>query len=229
MLVICICALAVIVVPIVIPVIVRRNYYKTPYAKATGYSYSYVVRDKGRLGEARLSKQIYNFDPQARAFFNVYIPKSDGSTSKVDAIYIASWGIIVFENKNYAGWIFGKASDFKWTQTINKRTKNYFYNPIKQKESHIKNLSNYLDIPVQSFISFVVFSDNVVFKKVSPGNNIVIQTHQVRDELKLMQSVGKNVFNKAQILQIAKQLDACTHVSSNIVEQHVRDVQAVKL
>lgn len=38
---------------------------------------------------------------------NVYVPRSDGSTSEIDVLLVSTKGLFVFESKNFAGYIFG--------------------------------------------------------------------------------------------------------------------------
>lgn len=204
---------------------IKRNYEESQYAKVTGYSYWSVMRDKGRLGEARLAKQIYRFDPAANILFNIFIPLANGKTTEIDAVYIASWGIVVFENKNYSGWIFGRESDPQWTQTLNKRTKNRFYNPIKQNESHIKALSEYLALPIDDFNSVIVFSDEASFKKLDIGYNMVIHTSDVFRYLGYIRDVSEVIFNDDAVKNILEKLRSCTNVSNEIKEQHIQNIQ----
>lgn len=44
---------------------------------------------------------------------NLYLPKEDGSTTEIDLIMLSETGILVFESKNYSGWIFGDEKRIK--------------------------------------------------------------------------------------------------------------------
>ena len=80
---------------------------------------------------------------------NVYLPKNEDETSEIDVLFITTIGLFVIECKNYKGWIFGKANSNKWTVTLpsgkNKSRKYHFYNPIKQNNSHIKPLTQFIE------------------------------------------------------------------------------------
>ena len=68
-------------------------------------------------------------------------------------------GIIVFEVKEYNGWIFGSGHQKEWTQILAFGKQKYrFYNPVLQNKRHIEQLRSKLpqlaNIP---FFSVVVF------------------------------------------------------------------------
>ena len=71
---------------------------------------------------------------------NCYVPNRSGDKIEIDMIMLCQKGIYVIENKNYSGWIFGDEKSKNWCEIL-KGKKYFFYNPIKQNKSHIKNLS----------------------------------------------------------------------------------------
>lgn len=74
-------------------------------------------------------------------FHDCYIRKSSGTYTQVDLVVATSYGLFVFEIKDYSGWIFGHYRQKYWTQVLAYgREKHRFYNPIKQNNSHIKAL-----------------------------------------------------------------------------------------
>ena len=68
------------------------------------------------------------------------------------------------ENKNYSGWIFGDEQSKNWCETL-KGKKYFFYNPVKQNRSHIKNLERLLQIGEEKYISLITFNTNANLKK----------------------------------------------------------------
>lgn len=201
-----------------------RRYYKTPYARSTGNSYFEVMNDKGRYGEFALAKQIYAFDPEGKVYFNVYVPKDDGTTSEIDAVYIAPWGIVVFENKNYSGWIFGKAKDPRWTQTLNRHTKNGFMNPIKQNAAHIKALATHLNLPVETFVPLVVFADKTVFKNLDAGGYDIVHTRQVPSVLERIKTESTVTFPDDERIRILKSVYTCARADEATKRRHIENV-----
>ena len=69
-------------------------------------------------------------------------------------------GIIVFEVKDFSGWIYGKGNQTNWTQVLAYGNEKYrFYNPILQNNIHIKQLRQKLKENVP-FYSVIVFYGN---------------------------------------------------------------------
>ncbi|MBO4468261.1 MAG: NERD domain-containing protein, partial [Clostridia bacterium] len=106
---------------------------------------------------------------------NLFVPRNNGISSEIDIVHITKKGIFVFENKNYAGYIFGDEMNKEWTVTtytgknhFGRKTiaKYHFYNPIRQNKSHIKSLLEYLHMDVRTF-SFITFSDRGELKNVT--------------------------------------------------------------
>ena len=90
---------------------------------------------------------------------NCYVPNRSGDKIEIDMIMLCQKGIYVIENKNYSGWIFG--------DEILKGKKYFFYNPIKQNKSHIKNLEKQLQVGDGKYVSLITFNANANLKKVS--------------------------------------------------------------
>lgn len=112
-------------------------------------------------------------------FYNEY----NGTFSQVDIAVLTKVGILVFEVKDYGGWIFGNGSQQKWTQVMSYgKDKFHFYNPIKQNAGHIlsiKNQSQQLrNIPM---FSIIVFDGDCVLKRVNdiPDNVYLIYPYQL--------------------------------------------------
>ncbi len=143
--------------------------------------------DRGERSERKLILNLLKQDvPANQIFHDLYIPRGN-RYSQVDAVIVSNVGIIVFEVKDYSGWIFGKGYQDYWTQVLNFGKEKYrFYNPIKQNEGHIKAIKQFIgqeDIP---FFSVVVFYGDSEFKDVSgiPNNTYVCYPNHVREILR---------------------------------------------
>ncbi|MBR4995759.1 MAG: NERD domain-containing protein [Alistipes sp.] len=117
-------------------------------------------------------------------FHDLYIPKTNSSYSQVDLVVATNSGILVFEVKDYSGWIFGNGYHTNWTQVLAYGAEKYkFYNPIKQNQTHIeaikKQLPQFENIP---FYSVVVFYGDCTLKNISniPENTVVIYPSGVK-------------------------------------------------
>lgn len=107
--------------------------------------------------------------PEQTIFHDLYVEKSNGKYSQIDLVVATKVGIIVFEVKNYSGWVFGKGYQNQWTQVLAYGKEKYrFYNPIMQNNWHITALKNKLKrfgkIP---FYSVIVFYGDCELRDVS--------------------------------------------------------------
>lgn len=64
-------------------------------------------------------------------FHDLYIQKTNGEYTQIDVAVATKAGIIVFEVKDYSGWIFGNGHQRYWTQILAYgEEKHRFYNPV---------------------------------------------------------------------------------------------------
>lgn len=162
----------------------------------------------GNLAEQELILTLKNYGIDSKAIFhNLYVKKSDGKYAQIDVAVLTNKGLIVFEVKNYSGWIYGNEDQTFWTKVLAYGRKKYrFYNPIMQNATHIKalryNLPQNLKIPIYSII---VFYGNAVLKNISCSslNTYVINSNSVCDVIESI--LNKPVitdFNNKKILQV---------------------------
>ena len=117
---------------------------------------------KGKIGELEVDNALnpYFFGKtEHRQINNLVIVDDNGKSHQIDHIEIRKNGIFCIETKNYSGLIFGSEKDEKWTQCLRNGKKNYFYNPIKQNNSHIFYLKNILK-KKYNINSLIVFTQN---------------------------------------------------------------------
>lgn len=222
----CLVVLAVLLLALAIRV---ARFHATVYAKRTGNGAFATLNDAGKRGEYRLGLQLEAFDPAGRMLFNVYVPRPDGSTSEVDAVLVSSSGIYVFENKNYSGWIFGDADEKTWTQSLNKRVRYRFLNPIKQNAGHVRALEEFLDLGEAAFVPVVVFADKTVLKKVRVGEAMVMHTSDVASRLRNIEASRKLRFTDAEADAFFEALSACTNAPAEVKQAHRTRVNAARL
>lgn len=204
------------------------KFYRTRYAMMSGAHYLATLADAGARGEYRLGLALESFDPKGRMLFNVYVPRSDGTTSEVDAVLITSECIFVFESKNYSGWIFGREQDRTWTQTLNRRSKYQFCNPILQNKRHIEALSAYLGLSAGNFASVVVFSGKTVFKSLDAGGSCVVHLRDLGPALDAVKRSRPSVFDNERQSALFKELARCARASEETKAKHIADIRSKK-
>ncbi len=205
-----------------------NQYQQTEYYMQTGNDYDTVQgKDDGKTGEYRIFAELQNMTSDVfKVFFNLYVPKEDGSTSEVDAVCVYPKGIVVIESKFYSGWIFGDEKQQYWTQTIyHKRSR--FLNPIIQNKGHIKSLSNYLNIPADCFYSMIVFSNGVEMKTEVPKTSdyCVISRNQLKEEIISHFSAKERIWSNEETAAICKRISNLTNADEEIKAKHIQNIR----
>lgn len=186
--------------------------------------------DTGHFGEYLIDYALNSLPGYAQKLCNIYVPYK-GRTSEIDVVMLHETGIYVFESKNYSGWIFGDEKSQYWTQCLNPKTKNRFYNPILQNKTHIRALKEHLHLTeAQTPISYIVFSQRCEFKKVCERseNTIVVQRPDMLKSLRRKIKDRPAIFTREQIDQMYDELLPLTDVTSEEKEKHIETIQEYK-
>ena len=183
----------------------------------------------GRHGE-KLTAHELNFakllGKKGLILRNVYIPKDDGTTSEIDLIYITVKGIFVIESKNYSGWIFGDEKSFKWTASLPNGSKNQFYNPIKQNNTHIRWLTKLINEECPVF-SLIVFSERCELKKVPESTSTmkIIKRDRVYAAIRDAWESNPDIFDEKQVEMLYQRIKPYTNVDVSTKEDHIKNIK----
>ena len=167
--------------------------------------------NRGTRSERKLVLKLlkYGIPPQT-IFHDLYVEKRKRRYAQIDLVVPTSVGVLVFEVKDYSGWIYGNDSP-RWTQVLAYgREKHRFYNPIMQNSKHIidlkKKLSQFENIP---FFSIIVFYGNSVIKDFGyvPYRTFIIKPWSLN---KLISDIFKNsdpaqYTNKREVVNVLKE------------------------
>lgn len=173
---------------------------------------------------------LKNGFPAGAIFHDLYILKPNGQTSQIDLVLATKVGLIVFEVKDYSGWIFGKGNQQTWTQVLSYgQEKNKFYNPILQNKKHIdvlrKQSKQFGKIPIYSVI---VFFGSCSLRNISfiPKDTIVTTSYRVIEAVQMIISENEpaNYTDKHEIVRILKQA-VLNGGDTNIQEKHVTQIE----
>lgn len=129
---------------------------------------------RGERSERKLILGLLKQGINPKAIFHdLYLKKSNGEYTQIDVVAATKAGLIVFEVKDYGGWIYGDEHQKYWTQSMaNGNQKNRFYNPVMQNEGHIQAIRQCLPqnpgIPIYSII---VFFGNNQFRNITCNAN----------------------------------------------------------
>lgn len=97
-----------------------------------------ITRGEKSERKVILSLLKEGINPKA-IFHDLYIQKPNREYTQIDVAVATKAGIIVFEVKDYSGWIFGNEHQKYWTQILAfGKEKHRFYNPVMQNYGHIQ-------------------------------------------------------------------------------------------
>jgi len=186
--------------------------------------------NRGTNTERNLVLKLLEYGiPAENIFHDLYVEKSSGNFSQVDLVVVTEVGIIVFEVKNYSGWLFGKGNQDKWTQVLAYgRIKNRFYNPVMQNNGHINALKKLKQFENLPFYSVIVFYGNCRLRDVSfiPQGTFLAFPQRVIDVIKII--INKNeLVNYSDKSEIIKVLKEAVEKGENIKTQnkHIENVR----
>lgn len=185
--------------------------------------------DRGTKSEKRLILTLIKLGIQPQAIFHdLYVSKEDGNFSQIDLVVATQVGMIVFEVKDYKGWIFGNGCDQKWTQVLSYGKEKYrFYNPVKQNNAHIKQLKLKLgeNIP---FYSVIVFYGDSKLQDISfiPKRTYVTKSYRVAKVVKSILEINSiaHYKDKHRIVKILKEAVA-NGDKKEIEKQHIENIK----
>lgn len=163
---------------------------------------------RGEWSERRVVLRLLKMGINPKAIFHdLYIQKPNGEYTQVDVAVATKAGIIVFEVKDYSGWIFGNEHQKYWTQLLAYgKEKHRFYNPVMQNSGHIQAIRQCLqqnpDTPIYSVIVFFGSSE---FKDVTcnANNTFIIYPRSIQQVVsEILMQPNVNFGNKYEIMNL---------------------------
>lgn len=166
--------------------------------------------------------------PAQTIFHDLYVKKYNGNFSQIDLVVATKFGIIVFEVKDFSGWIFGRGHQSQWTQVLAYGKRKYrFYNPIMQNNRHIEYVKRQLKQNVP-FYSIVVFYGDCVLKDVNfvPDGTFLVKSERV---LEVMNLIMKNnqpaqYADKKEVVRVLRE----SVRNGENVERQIQHVENIK-
>ena len=211
-----------------------NDYKGSSYYQITHNSYWAIHNDAGIKGEYEIYRNLHELENcGCKLLFNLYIPIENNKFSEIDIVLFHPKGIFVIESKNYSGWIFGDERQTKWTQTLpisyGRTHKEYFYNPIQQNNTHIKNLRKCIDNKVPIY-SVIAFSDSCTLKKVTTHSNVIItQYRNILLDIKLkIAEIDKNYLNNTDLDALYNKLYQYSQANDDVKIQHIQNIKSAK-
>ena len=187
--------------------------------------------NRGTNSELFLILQLLKSEiPPVTIYHDLIIKKENGEFSQIDLVLVTSEGIIVFEVKDFSGWIYGSGNNTNWTKVLSYGRKKYkFYNPIKQNNNHIselrKTLKQFENIP---FFSVIVFFGDCELKEINyvPKGTYLVKSHRVFEVLNLIKTENEptHYTNKREVVDTLKQLVSLGE-NTDYQKQHIENIK----
>ena len=173
--------------------------------------------------------------PSQTIFHDLYVKRPNGNYSQIDVVVPTKAGIIVFEVKDYSGWLFGKGNQSHWCQVLAYgKEKNRFYNPVKQNETHIEALRQNLRRCIStdmSIYSVIVFYGNCCFRDISniPENVFVIKSKDLSSVVKYImdKDIQGHYTDKREVVRLLRE-SAMNGEDLQIVSLHSQTVRKMQ-
>lgn len=175
-------------------------------------------------------KLLKNKIPPQTIFHDLYLKKLNGHFSQIDLVVPTRVGVVVFEIKDYSGWIFGNGMDQQWTQVLAYGKEKYrFYNPVMQNNRHIEELKKQLkqcgDIPIYSVI---VFFGDCTLKDISfiPDGTYIVKSNRVIEVMNIILSQNSTATytNKHEVVRILRE----AVLSGGNIDNQIQHVKNIK-
>jgi hypothetical protein len=158
---------------------------------------SVTQSNRGTRSERELVLAFLKSGTPAHAIFHdLYLETQKDNFSQTDLAIVTNVGIIVFEVKDYSGWIFGSGNKSQWTQVLAYGKQKYsFYNPIFQNNKHIVELRRKINFEEIPFYSIIVFYGDCVFKQVDfiPDGTFLVKSNKVLNAVKTIMDENPEV------------------------------------
>jgi uncharacterized protein YraI len=192
---------------------------------------SVTDKKRGTKSERDLVLKLLNYGiPGQNIFHDLYVGKVKDEFSQADLVIVTEVGIIVFEVKDYSGWIFGRGNQSQWTKVLAYGKQKYrFYNPIMQNNKHITELRKHLiqfgKIP---FYSIVVFYGDCVLKEIDfvPNGTFIVKSERTLEVVKIILRDNQpfHYTNKVELFRVLRE----AVINGGIIENQIQHKENIK-
>ncbi|WP_395044221.1 nuclease-related domain-containing protein [Flavobacterium sp.] len=189
--------------------------------------------NRGTKSERKMVLKILKSGIKSTAIFHdIYLNNGNGKYSQIDLVVATKVGIVVFEVKEYSGWIFGSENQLNWTQILAYGKRKYkFYNPILQNKKHLEDLKKFYHFDNIPVFSMIVFFGDCEFKNLIdlPNRTFLTKSNKVINRFNeiLENNQPAKYEDKWEIASLLKQ--AVKNGENSIIrEKHIENIQKLK-
>lgn len=183
-------------------------------------------RERASFFEENVYNTIVQYVNKDYVYKNLYIKRKNNRYTEIDILAVHQAGVLIFECKDYNGWIFGEENRHTWYQTFKTGDSYEFYNPIFQNQIHINAVKHLLKHYNMPYYSIIVFNDTCELKNItSERNNVyIIYKSQLNDVLKIIENVN-NQCSKAKLDNVNMLINKAYNKNINKNEKHLEDIK----
>jgi hypothetical protein len=189
----------------------------------------HFIQVKQKILENMIESELKSLFPSAKILKNIYVPKSDGTTSEIDLLMISVDGIFLFEAKNYTAKLTGDWSSESLIAQYPNGVEIKVQNPVIQNSNHFLHLSKLLGINKTGAIKNIVVLGEAVLTikdemKSIPNYASVCKINDVARIINNRSQNSKNIFKESQVLSLFETIK--TELSSTVKKEneHVKTV-----
>lgn len=212
--------LIVFMVKILLIIIQLIIFYGTKYKEKSGNGFLKTYFHKGTWAEYKLYRKLIKVFGEDKLLTNLYLPSQNIDNTEIDVLGVHNGIVYCYEVKNYGGYIYGSEEDKYWTQVLNYRIKNRFYNPIRQNYAHVKALESFLSIESQDIVPIIVFSNRSNLDNIELYDSNVFR---LNSKFYTLDRIGKY----SDELLIEK-LSSCSNMSEQVKREHLNQINKLK-
>ena len=189
--------------------------------------------NRGTRSERKMVLKILKSGIKSTAIFHdLYLNNGNGKYSQIDLVVATKVGIVVFEIKEYSGWIFGSENQINWTQILAYGKRKFkFYNPILQNKKHVEDLKKFYHFDSIPVFSMIVFFGDCEFKNLIdlPSRTFLTKSNKVMNRFNeiLENNQPAKYENKWEIANLLKQA-VRNGENSLIIEKHIENILKLK-
>lgn len=196
----------------------------------------------GKTGEEETIRQLEKLWGHKRILKNLYVPLEEKkNTTEIDAVVIHEKGIIVVENKNYSGKIYGDEEEYHWIQVQKDGRKKYkkpFYNPVKQNRTHIRRLRRFVEVRSVvkqlavsqpegrklPYVSVITFNGGAKLKRIFIASDEVLVSESRKVKRRLQRKLRRmpRVLTRQQVDGLYEELKVLEEPGWRVKRQHER-------
>ncbi|QCX54075.1 nuclease-related domain-containing protein [Elizabethkingia sp. JS20170427COW] len=168
------------------------------------------------------------YSPKA-LFHDLFVPQFRDQYSQVDLVLATKVGLLVFEVKDFTGWLYGTGYKPQWIKILpDSEVKYNFYNPIMQNAQHIRDLKKQSpQFSLLPYFSIIVFYGDCELKNIThiPENTYLVKANRVIEVLDLIISENPpaHYTHKREVVNILQQ---CTDNGENeeVLQEHIHNL-----